>query len=199
MILNNKLFKKVPQHQYIMLKQFIENHPYKKHVKNGVEYEYIATELVPINQRKNTGIVSSVSNLVNLCSKLYFYALEDNLLELIQLQEQINDFRGNIFDINADKTKEINGLKYAFLHLYKDIISTTDEEFNFINSKLQYEIEPILQEKIEAAVNYFLNNKQIYQLYPIGKKDLYQFHEIIKIFSKIRSYGWTGKSLRSTG
>lgn len=43
MILNNKLFKKVPQHQYIMLKQFIENHPYKKHVKNGVEYEYIAT------------------------------------------------------------------------------------------------------------------------------------------------------------
>jgi pimeloyl-ACP methyl ester carboxylesterase len=26
-----------------MLKQFIENHPYKKHVKNGVEYEYIAT------------------------------------------------------------------------------------------------------------------------------------------------------------
>ena len=43
MILNNKLFKKVPQHQYIMLKQFIENHPYKKHVKNGIEYEYIAT------------------------------------------------------------------------------------------------------------------------------------------------------------
>ena len=43
MILNKKLFKKVPQHQYIMLKQFIENHPYKKHVKNGVEYEYIAT------------------------------------------------------------------------------------------------------------------------------------------------------------
>jgi len=42
-ILNNKLFKKVPQHQYIMLKQFIENHPYKKYVKNGVEYEYIAT------------------------------------------------------------------------------------------------------------------------------------------------------------
>jgi len=42
-ILNNKLFKKVPQHQYIILKQFIENHPYKKHVKNGVEYECIAT------------------------------------------------------------------------------------------------------------------------------------------------------------
>ncbi|MHA1985896.1 MAG: dihydrodipicolinate synthase family protein [Promethearchaeota archaeon] len=156
-------------------------------------------QLVPINQRKNTGIVSSVSNLVNLCSKLYFYALEDNLLELIQLQEQINDFRSNIFDINTDETKEINGLKYAFLHLYNDIISTTDKEFNFINSKLQSEIEPISQEKIEAAVNYLLNNKQIYQLYPIGKKDLYQFHEIIKIFSKIGVLVQQGKVKKITG
>ena len=43
MKLNDSLFNKVPQQQYLMLKQFIENHPYKKHVKNAVEYEYIAT------------------------------------------------------------------------------------------------------------------------------------------------------------
>ena len=156
-------------------------------------------QLVPIDKRKNTGIVSSVSNLVNLCSKLYSYALEDNLLELIQLQEQINDLRDNIFDIKTDETKEKTGLKYAFLHLYKDIISTTDEEFNFINSKLQSEIEPISQEKIEAAINYLLNIKQIYQLYPIGKKDLYQFHEIVKIFSKIGVLVQQGKVKKITG
>ena len=156
-------------------------------------------QIVPLNQRKNTGVVSSVSNLVNLCSKLYFYALEDNLLELIQLQEQIHDIRSNIFDIKTDETKEKNGLKYAFLHLYKDLISNTDEEFNSINKKLQTEIELISQEKIKAAVKYLLHNKQIYQLYPIGKKELYQFHEIIKIFSKIGILVQQGKVKKITG
>jgi dihydrodipicolinate synthase/N-acetylneuraminate lyase len=150
-------------------------------------------QLVPLHQRKNTGIVSSVSNLVNLCSKLYFYALEDNILELIQLQEQIHYIRSNIFDIKTDETTEINGLKYAFFQLYKDLISNTNKEFKFINSKLQTEIKPISQEKIEAAVNYLRHNKQIYQLYPIGKKDLYQFHEIIKTFSKIEVLVQQGK------
>ena len=153
-------------------------------------------QLVPLTQRKNTGIVSGVSNLVNLCSKLYFYALEDNLLELIQLQEQILDIKSNIYDI---KTDEKNGLKYAFLHLYKDLVSNNDEAYKYINSKLQTEIESISQEKIVAAVNYLLHNKQIYQLYPIGKKDLYQFHEIIKIFSKIGVLEQQGKVKKITG
>ncbi|MBY8983501.1 MAG: dihydrodipicolinate synthase family protein [Candidatus Lokiarchaeota archaeon] len=156
-------------------------------------------QLIPLNQRKNTGIVSSLSNLVNSCSKLYFYALEDNLLELIQLQDQINDIRSNIFDIKKDEAKEKNGLKYAFLHLYKDLISNTNEEFKFINSKLQAEIEPISLEKIMAEVNYLLHNKQIYQLYPIGKKYIYQFHEIIKIFSKIGVLVQQGKVKKITG
>ena len=43
MIIEEKFFSKVPKHQYILLKNFIEEHPYKKYVKNGVEYEYIAT------------------------------------------------------------------------------------------------------------------------------------------------------------
>ena len=42
MIIKEKFFRKVPKHQYLMLKNFIEEHPYKKHIKNGVEYEYIA-------------------------------------------------------------------------------------------------------------------------------------------------------------
>ena len=43
MIMKEKFFSKVPQHQYLILKQFIEEHPYKKYHNNGVEYEYIAT------------------------------------------------------------------------------------------------------------------------------------------------------------
>ncbi|MHA2180881.1 MAG: dihydrodipicolinate synthase family protein, partial [Promethearchaeota archaeon] len=77
-------------------------------------------QLIPLVQRKHTGIVSSISNLVNLCSKLYFYALEDNLLELLNLQEQIDDIRSKIYSVKTGEDSIQQGLKYAFLHLYKD-------------------------------------------------------------------------------
>jgi dihydrodipicolinate synthase/N-acetylneuraminate lyase/aminoglycoside phosphotransferase (APT) family kinase protein len=141
-------------------------------------------QLLPINKRKNSGIVSSISNLANLSSKLYYYALEDNLLELLQLQEQINDTRNKIYDFKSED-KEILGLKYAFLHLYKDLNLSTDEDIKNIIEQLQNEIDQITKERIEATVNYLLNRKQIYKLYSIGKKDLYQFHDIIQTFSKI--------------
>ena len=43
MILKERYFKKVPHHQYLMLKQCIEEHPYKTYKYDGVEYKYIAT------------------------------------------------------------------------------------------------------------------------------------------------------------
>lgn len=141
-------------------------------------------QLIPINKRKNSGIVSSISNLVNLSSKLYNYALEDNLLELLQLQEQINETRDKIYDFKI-KGNETRGLKYAFLQLYRDLNLDTDEDIKNIILELANEIDPITKERIEATLNYLLNRKQIYKLYSIGKKDLYQFHEIIKTFSKI--------------
>jgi len=141
--------------------------------------------LVPLNQRKFCGIVSRISNLINMCSKLYNFALEDNILELLQLQEQINDIRKMIYEIKTNKGKEIIGLKYAFLHLYKDLIVESNKDVNLITKELQTQIDLISKEKIEAIVKYLLNNKQIYQLYFIGKKNLYQFDEIIKTFSNI--------------
>jgi dihydrodipicolinate synthase/N-acetylneuraminate lyase/aminoglycoside phosphotransferase (APT) family kinase protein len=156
-------------------------------------------QLIPLNQRKHTGIISSMSNIVNLCSKLYYYALEDNLLELLKLQEQINDIRSNIYNIKTNEENLKQGLKVAFLHLYKDSISKTNKDFEFLNSKLQTELDTISKERIEATVNYLLNHKQIYQLYSIGRKDLYQFHEIIKIFSKIDTLVQQGKVKKITG
>ncbi|MFX1487562.1 MAG: dihydrodipicolinate synthase family protein, partial [Promethearchaeota archaeon] len=141
-------------------------------------------QLIPINKRKNSGIVSGISNLVNLSSKLYNYALEDNLLELLQLQEQINETRDKIYDFKSEGN-ETRGLKYAFLQLYKDLNLDTDEDIKNIILELTNEIDPITKERIEATLNYLLNRKQIYKLYSLGKKDLYQFHEIIKTFSKI--------------
>ncbi|MFW9940868.1 MAG: dihydrodipicolinate synthase family protein [Candidatus Thorarchaeota archaeon] len=156
-------------------------------------------QLIPSNQRKYSGIVSSISNLVNMCSKLYHYAISDNLLELLQLQEQINDIRTKIYNIKTEGDKEKIGLTYAFMHLYGGLISQNDEEINFIISKLQNEVDPISKERIEATVNYLRNNKQIYQLYSIGRKDLYQFRDIIDTFSKIDILVQQGKVRKITG
>lgn len=156
-------------------------------------------QLIPLHQRKYTGVVSSLSNLVNLCSKLYFYALEDNFLELLNLQEQINDIRENIYNIKTDENNKERGLKYAFLHLYKESILKSNKEFESINSNLQTEIDEISKEKIEATVHSLLNRKQIYQLYSIGNKELYQFSDIITIFSKIDTLVEQGKVKKITG
>ncbi|NVM36021.1 MAG: dihydrodipicolinate synthase family protein [Candidatus Lokiarchaeota archaeon] len=152
----------------------------------GMEENYQTFfQLVSLNQRKFCGIVSRISNLVNMCSKLYNFALEDNILEMLQLQEQINDIRKMIYEIKTNKHKEIIGLKYAFLHLYKDLILESNKDVSLITKELPNQIDSISKEKIKAIVNYLLNNKQIYQLYFIGKKDLYQFDEIIKLFSNV--------------
>jgi len=142
-------------------------------------------QLIPVENRKNSGIVSSLSNLVNMCSKLYDYATEDNLLNLIQIQDQINDTRKKIYDVKVSEDGEKIGLKYALLYLYKDLLSKKDEKVNDTISLLEEVVDPISKDRIEATVNYLLNNKLIYKLYSIGKKDLYQFHDIINTFSKI--------------
>ena len=130
-------------------------------------------QLIPLSQRKYSGIISSISNLVNMCSKLYKYALEDDILELLQIQEHLNDIRNKIYDIKSNEGKQVIGLKYAFLHLYKDSILKTDTDINLIAEKLQTQIDPISKGRIEAIVNSLLNRKYIYQLYFIGKKGLY--------------------------
>ena len=156
-------------------------------------------QLIPLNLRKYSGIVSTISNLVNMSSKLYYYALEDNLLELLQLQEQINDIRTKIYDNKTGQGQVKRGLSYAFLYLYRDLISSSNVEVNSIISALQTEIETISKERIEATVNSLINNKQIYQLYFIGTKDLYQFRDIIETFSKIDVLVQQGKVIKITG
>lgn len=181
-------------------KSYIQNLNNNFSVFCGMEENYQTFfQLIPLNQRKYSGIVSSISNLVNMCSKLYNYALEDNILELLQLQEQINDIRIKIYDFKTNGGKEIIGLKYAFLHLYKDLISKTNKDINLITEKLQTQIDPISKERIEATVNYLLNRKQIYQLYFIGKKDLYQFEDIINRFSQIDVLVQQGKVKKIKG
>jgi len=142
-------------------------------------------QLISLEERRFSGIVSSIGNLVNLSSKLYYFALEDKILEVHQLQDQINDIRNKIYDIKINEGKERRGLKYAFLHLYKERLKTPIKEISIISPKRQIDLDEITKGRIEATVNYLVNQKQIYQLYFLGKKELYQFKEIIKTFSNV--------------
>ncbi|MFX1322081.1 MAG: dihydrodipicolinate synthase family protein [Promethearchaeota archaeon] len=142
-------------------------------------------QLISLEERRFSGIVSSIGNLVNLSSKLYYFALEDKILEVHQLQDQINDIRNKIYDIKINEGKERRGLKYAFLHLYKEQLKTPIKEISIISPKRQIDLDEITKGRIEATVNYLINQKQIYKLYFLGKRELYQFKEIIKTFSNV--------------
>ncbi len=163
------------------------------------EYAQSFFQLVPLNQRKYTGIVSNISNLGNMCSKLYKYALDDNILELLQLHEQINDIRNKIYQVKGNQIREKIGLKYAFLHLYKDFLSRSTNSANYLNDQIESQINSISKERIEATVHYLLNQKLIFQLYFISKKDLYQFDDIIDTFSKIEVLVKQGKVKKIKG
>ncbi|MDX1797753.1 MAG: dihydrodipicolinate synthase family protein [Candidatus Lokiarchaeia archaeon] len=156
-------------------------------------------QLIPLNKRKYSGILSNLSNLVNMYSKLFNFAKEDNLLEILQIQEQINDIRNKIYEIKTNEINENLGLKYAFLYLYKDSIQRTDFDINKTYEELENQIDPISKGRIEATVNYLLNNKQIYKLYFLGNKDHYQFDEIINTFSNIEVLVKQGKVKKIKG
>ena len=143
-------------------------------------------QILPPEHYNISGIVPSISNLVNLCSKFYYCALEENLLELHQYQDEIIDLHNKIYDPKIDLGKVRRGLKYAFLYLYKDIISTPLKYNYNISPELHRNLDDITIGRINATINYLINQKYIYKLYSIGKKEIYQLNEIIQIFSDVK-------------
>ena len=156
-------------------------------------------QILPPEYNKKSGIVPSISNLVNLCSKLYYCALEEKILEMHQYQDELNDLLTKIYDIKIDEGKVRRGLKYAFLYLYKDIISTP-LEYNFnVSPELKRNLDEITMGRISATVNFLINQKYIYKLYSLGKKEIYQLNDIIKIFSDVKVLSNQGKIKKILG
>ena len=156
-------------------------------------------QLIPLGLRNYAGLVPSIANLTNLCSKIYNAALEDNVLELTQLQEQLDDVRNKIYDIKINEGKVQRGLKYAFLSLYKDVLKIPIEELNIVSPPFQRELEAITKTRIEVTTNYLLNQKLIYQLYSLNKGELYDLKDIIRIFSTVDVLIEQGKIKKITG
>ena len=148
-------------------------------------------QVIPAELRKFSGIVSSMGNIVNVCRKLYNAALENEILELLQMQELIDDIRSKIY-FKFEKGKKYYGIMYAFLYFYKDLLGINLE--NYLK-----DLDKASKNIIEATVNYMLNQKHIEQLYSIDKEELYQLDEIIKLFSDIPVLREQGKIKKILG
>jgi len=156
-------------------------------------------QLIPPELRKYSGLVPSISNLVNICSKLYKAAQEEDILQLHQLQEQLDDIRNKIYDTKLTLGKIQRGLKHAFLHLYKDTLKISIEDFNLVSPPLQRELDNTTKTRIEAITNSLLNQKDIFQLYSLSKDEIYDLKDIISLFSKVEVLTKQGKIKKVKG
>ncbi|MBD3341371.1 MAG: phosphotransferase [Candidatus Lokiarchaeota archaeon] len=157
------------------------------------------TQMVPQELNSYTGIVPIINNLVNLPQKLLNASTEGDILKLHELQEEIKDVKVKIYDNKVEEGKQQRGLKYAIKYLYKDLISESLENQNITLLTQQRELDSITKERIEASVNYLLNQKLIYQLYYLTKEEIYQLDEIVNFFSNVPVLKEQGKIKKIIG
>jgi len=142
-------------------------------------------QLVPQELRRFSCLIPSISNIVNICSKLFTAAIEGDTLKIVQLQEDLDQFRDKIYDTKLKIGKQQRGLKYAFYSLYGAHTTTTiNQEYFVVSPDFRHSLEEFAKERIDATIRYLINMNYIDRYYPINQK-FFSFEEFKKIFSKI--------------
>ena len=141
-------------------------------------------QLIPVELRKYCCLIPSISNMVNICSKLYDAALEGDTLKIVQLQENLDEFREKLYDAQIKKGKQQRGLKYAFHSLYGDYLKIPVQDTTIVAPDFQNPLEEYTKERIEATIRYMLNQKFIDRFYPIRQK-LFDFNSFRIKFTEI--------------
>ena len=118
----------------------------------------------------------------------------DNLKLIVEVWRIIIEYMESKSNYN-----DIMRLKYAFLHLYKDVIKTPIDELFNISPDFQRDLDDITKTRIKATTNYLLNQKLIYQLYSLTKEELFDLNDIIKMFSDVEILTKQGKIKKIIG
>jgi len=149
--------------------------------------ERLATflQLIPGEKIQFAGIVPAVGNLINICSKLYEAALHNEILDLVRLQEELNDFRNKLYDLRKEAGKQQRGLKYAFYTLYKEIIKSPLQDIFMVAPEFEKPLDEITLDRISATVNYLKNMNYILHYYPIGDH-LFNIYDFNNLFLEIK-------------
>jgi len=147
-------------------------------------------QLTPPEKRIYAGIVPSIANIVNLCSNLYEASVHDETLEILKLQEELEDFREKIYDVQGGSGKQQRGLKQAFYSVYKDIIKSPLKEVFMVGPDFQ-PIEEVTVDRINATVNALKNMHYIHRYYPIGNEvyNIYDFNNIFLDIAELQTLG----------
>jgi len=155
-------------------------------------------QLIPQELRKYSCLIPSISNIVNLCSKLYDAALEGDTLKIVQFQDELDEFREKLYDTQIKMGKQQRGLKYGFYSLYGDHLTTPLHDATIVAPDFQKPLEDYTKERIDATIRYVLNLNYIDRFYPISQK-LFDFHKFKKIFSDIDELKGIGDLKRIKG
>jgi len=106
-------------------------------VFTGKEGEYGTLLLaVPPSLRKYVGVVPSLGNLSNIFYKIEEKCDNDDSLEV--LQEEVNSWRNNFYDLSTPKGKAQRGMKIALELLYPGQIASQP----IVSPEIEVEVPP---------------------------------------------------------
>jgi 4-hydroxy-tetrahydrodipicolinate synthase len=128
----------------------------------GEENNYSAfLKLIPLHLRRYSGLVPSISNISNICKKMFQNALNGKDSELDKLQKELNRQQKAIYDIKVPKGQEPRGLKHTFYNIYKDELTITENDATLVSHDLQRNLEQEVKNKIQNMVDDLIKSKLI--------------------------------------
>ncbi|MFX0070079.1 MAG: dihydrodipicolinate synthase family protein [Candidatus Hermodarchaeota archaeon] len=118
-------------------------------------------KLIPLEQRKYSGLVPSISNISRICYIMFQKALKGEDSQLEKLQEELNKQNSGIYDDKGPMGREPRGLKQAFYYIYKDMISATEKDTTFVSENLQRSLEVEIKNMINKTVGELIKSSMI--------------------------------------
>jgi len=131
----------------------------------GEEINYSAfLKLIPLELRKYSGLVPSISNISNICKEMFQKALNGEDSQLDKLQEELQKQQKGIYDTKGSLGRETRGLKYAFYVLYKDKTSFAEKEVINVSRDLRKTLEQEVKDKISNSVENLIKSEDILKI-----------------------------------
>lgn len=131
----------------------------------GEEKNYAAfLKMIPLELRKHTGLVPSISNISNICSAMFQKALKGEDSQLDNLQEELNRQQKIIYDIRVPRGQEPRGLKHSFYFIYENTINVSEDDATIVSSALERKIEKEIKDRQRINLKNLLESKTVQKI-----------------------------------
>lgn len=128
----------------------------------GEEMNYSAfLKSVPLELRIYAGLVPSISNISNICKKMYQKALNGEDSQLDILQEELYKQQRGFYDTKGPMGRETRGLKHTFYILYKNKTSLQEKDATMVSPELWRIVEQEVKDRIKITVETLVKSENI--------------------------------------